>query len=292
MDCKFKLEDLTKRNRKHSKKLLTAIFVAFIFLIIEMIFGLIAHSLALITDALHMFTDIGSFIISIIAIYLTSKPKTPKLNFGYQRAEVLGALANALSLWLLCFVLIYEAITRFIHPEIVNGSIVIYVASFGLIANIFMMIVLHSSHKESLNMKAAFLHVIGDLFGSIGVIISGLIIYFTGWNFVDPIISILISILILFSSSKIIKEGILILLESTPKGIDYKKVKKSLHSLPNVIKVTDLHVWSLSSHQIALSAHLEVSNNSSIATKAHQKVFDEFGISHTTFQVDSSPSKS
>lgn len=270
----------------HGKALNTALIIAFIFMVVEVIGGIIANSLALISDALHMFTDVGALVLSLIVLRIVHLPSTPKMSYGYHRAEILGALASALSLWALCGVLIYQAITRLIAPPEVKGPIVFIIATIGLIANLIMMRTLHPAQKESLNVRAAYLHIIGDLLGSVGVIISGAILWITQWNPIDPIISILFAFAILYGSSKIIKQTISVLMESTPEGVDPLEIERDLASIRGVKEVHDLHIWSVSAKKIALSAHLIADDTQAALKEAHRLIEKKHKISHMTIQVE------
>ncbi len=287
MTCHFDLKPFEEGDDKESKKLKWATFIALFFMLVELAGGIIGHSLALISDALHMFTDVGAFVLSLIVLKIAKRPSTKKMTFGYQRAEILGALASGLFLWALCAVLIYEAIVRLITPHEVAGGIVFVIATIGLLSNLAMMKILHShdhDHEKQINVKAAYLHVIGDLLGSIGVITSGIIIYFTSWNIIDPLITLIIAIMILITSGKILKKTILILMEGTPPGIHYDEVKESLLSLPSVTEVHDLHIWSLSTKQLSLSAHLI--SDKDILKEAEKLINEKYKIYHSTFQID------
>jgi cobalt-zinc-cadmium efflux system protein len=270
----------------HKKALNAALIIAFIFMIVEIGGGIVANSLALISDALHLFTDVGALGLSLIVLKIAHLPSTPKMSYGYHRAEILGALASALSLWALCGVLIYEAIIRLISPPEVNGPIVLIIAAIGLIANLMMMRTLHASKEHNLNIRAAYLHVIGDLLGSIGVILSGAVLWLTGWNPIDPIISILFSLAIVYGSGKIIKHAILILMESTPEGIDPLAIKRDLSSIHGVKEVHDLHIWTASAKKIVLSAHLIAEDTQAALKEAHLRIEKKYGISHMTIQVE------
>lgn len=260
--------------------------IAFIFMIVEVIGGVVANSLALISDALHMFTDVGALTLSLAVLKITHLPHTPRMSYGYHRAEILGALASALSLWALCGVLIYEAILRLITPPEVKGPIVLVIASVGLLANLMMMRTLHSHQKESLNIRAAYLHIIGDLLGSIGVILAGALIWLTGWNPIDPIISILFALGIIYGSGKIIIQTVVVLMESTPEGIDPSQIEKDLLCIPGVKEVHDLHVWSVSAKKVALSAHLVAEHTHTALNAAHKLIETKYHISHMTIQVE------
>jgi cobalt-zinc-cadmium efflux system protein len=270
----------------HKKALYTALIIAFVFMIVEVIGGIVANSLALISDALHLFTDVGAFGLGLLVLKIAHLPGTLKMSYGYHRAEILGALASALSLWALCGVLIYQAIMRLIAPPEVQGPIVFFIAAIGLLANIMMMRTLHSSQGDSINVRAAYLHVLGDLLGSIGVILGGAILWVTHWNPIDPIITILFALGILYGSGKIIRETIAILMESTPAHINPAAIQKDLRAIPTVKEVHDLHIWAVSTKKIALSAHLVAGNTQAALKEAHRLIEKKYGISHMTIQVE------
>jgi len=285
MTCHFDLKCFEDKNNKQIKKLRLATFIAIFFMLLELVGGIVANSLALISDALHMFTDVGAFVLSLIVLKIAKRPSSSEMSYGYKRAEVLGALASGLTLWALCGVLIYKAIMRIITPHEVAGGIVFVIATFGLLSNIAMMKILHSHNKEEqLNVKAAYLHVLGDLFGSIGVIVSGILIYFTHWNIIDPLITLLFAVVILFTSGKIIRKTIKILMEGTPSGIKYEEVKEDLLILEDVKEVHDLHIWSISTKHLALSAHLVSERD--VTQEAIELVQRKYKIFHTTIQID------
>jgi cobalt-zinc-cadmium efflux system protein len=270
----------------HKKALNTALIIALFFMIVEVIGGIAANSLALISDALHLFTDVGALGLGLIVLKISHLPSTLKMSYGYHRAESLGALASALSLWVLCGVLIYEAILRLISPAEVKGPIVFVIAAFGIIANILMMRTLHSSQGHSHNIRAAYLHVIGDLLGSIGVILGGAILWLTGWNPIDPIITILFSLGIVYGSGKIIQQTVSILMESTPAHIDPGAILRDLNAIASVKEVHDLHIWAVSANKIALSAHLVATKTQAALKEAHLLIEKKYGISHMTIQVE------
>lgn len=275
-------------SHAHVKALHGALWIAVIFMIIEVVGGWLANSLALISDALHMFTDVGALLLGLIVSKIAHRPSTPTMSYGYQRAEVLGALVSSVSLWALCGVLSYEAIHRFFEPETVHGKLVFFVASAGLIANLVMLKLLHPNQGQSLNVRAAYLHVLGDLLGSVGVIISGIILWIFGWNLIDPIITILFTLFILRGSGKVIRESISILMESTPEGIDPTAVKRALAALEGVKEVHDLHIWTASIHKVALSVHLISDTPQTVLNTARECLERTFGIRHVTIQVEDS----
>lgn len=278
------LEDVTKKEKK---AFYLALYVAFLFMILEIVAGFMADSLALITDALHMFTDVGALFLGLIVIHLINRPATFQKSFGFQRAEILGALASALTLWILVIFLAYKAIMRLISPPPVDGFVVFVIACIGLVANIIMMKLLHPRKSSSLNIRAAYLHVLGDLLGSAGVIIAGAIIWWTGWYPADPIITIIFSIIILRASGKIMLHTLDVLMEATPKHIDAEQVHRDLSEIEGVQEVHDLHIWAISTRKVALSVHLIATKpEREILSQAHLIIKTKYKIRHMTIQIE------
>ncbi len=279
--------DINKATTREKKAFYLALIVAFVFMLVEVIGGFFANSLALISDALHMFTDVGALALGLLVVYFMKKPVTFKRTYGYQRAEVLGALASGVTLWVLIAFIVYEAIERLINPPPVRGLIVFVIAIIGLVANFIMLKLLRPGKKGSLNLKAAYLHVIGDFLGSVGVIISGIIIWLTNWYPIDPICTIFFACIILYSSGKMIKQAVDILMEKTPSSIDTEKILDDLLHLPGIMEVHDLHIWNISTKVIALSAHL-ISNKQEkkILHIAHEMLRNKYNIFHTTLQIE------
>ncbi len=272
----------------HIKALHGALWIAVVFMLVEVIGGWMANSLALISDALHMFTDVGALLLGLIVSKIAHRPSTPSMSYGFQRAEILGALVSAVSLWALCGVLSYEAIHRFFKPQAVEGQLVFWVATAGLLANLVMLKLLHPTRGQNLNVRAAYLHVLGDLLGSVGVIISGLILWIFGWNLIDPLITILFTLFILRGSGRVIRESISILMEATPEGIDPAAVKRELAAIEGVQEVHDLHIWSASIHRVALSVHLVADRPAEVLKTARESLEKTFNILHVTIQVEDS----
>jgi len=282
-DCHHHIPTLDEEK----KPFYWAIAIAFIFMILEIVGGLIANSLALISDALHMFADVGALALGLVVISIFNRPSNVKKSYGYQRAEVLGALASGAVLWVLMFFLIYEGVERLMDPPEVKGPIVIIIATIGLIANVIMMKLLHPGENGSLNMHAAYLHVLGDLLGSVGVIASGFIIWKTGWYPIDPLVTFLIAILILYSSGKMMKKALDILMEGVPDGIDFNAVLEDIKAIKQVEEVHDLHIWALSSRKNCLSAHV-VSNKDEhqLLAEIHRILGEKYKIQHMTIQIE------
>ncbi len=273
------------------KPLLIALGITTVFLIVEVIGGIAAHSLALLADAGHMVTDAGALSLSLFAAWLAGRPATARRSFGFMRAEILAAAVNAAVLLLLSLYIFYAAWERFSDPPEVRSRLMLVVAVAGLGANLVSAWVLSrgGGHKHDLNTRGAFLHVIGDLLGSVATIVAAVIILLTGWNEADPILSVVIGGLIVFSAWKLLKEAVDILLEATPTGIEPDEVRAVLRSVPGVAQVHDLHIWTVTSGVIAASAHLEITNvrkwNDTLAEATHQ-LSETFGIVHATLQPE------
>jgi cobalt-zinc-cadmium efflux system protein len=273
------------------KPLAIALAITTIFLIIEIVGGIAANSLALLADAGHMATDAGALLLALFAAWLAGRPATPRRSFGFMRAEILAAAVNAAVLLLLSFYIFYEAWQRFSDPPEIRSGLMLGVAVAGLGANLVSAWVLSrgGGHQHDLNTRGAFLHVIGDLLGSVATIVAALIIMATGWTKADPILSVVIGGLIVFSAWKLLKEAVDILLEATPTEIDPQAVRSALKRIPGIAEVHDLHVWTVTSGVIAASAHLEVTNVrrwNEILETASGVLADEFGIAHSTLQPE------
>lgn len=255
-------------------------------MIVELIGGYIAGSLALMSDAAHMLTDFISLIFSVIAIILGRRPKDSRMSFGYKKAEAFGALFNGLLLWLISGFLIYYAILRMQDPEPVKGPLVACIAVIGLISNLISLKILRQSQKENINMRGAFLHVLSDLLGSVGALIAGVVIWMTGWFLIDPILTIIFTALILGSAWNMIKESLIVLMDGVPLSINYDEVEARLISLGGVLEIHDLHLWSLSDKSISLSVHIVSREGSDTLKKVTDFLKDQYKINHVTIQIE------
>ena len=254
-----------------------------------MLGGLLTGSLALLADAGHMLSDDMSLGLALLALWLAQKPPTFARSFGYQRAEILVALLNGVTLVAIAIWIFVEAFQRLSNPPEVLGGWMLVVACVGLLVNVAAAAILWRSQSASLNMRAAFRHVVADLLGSMGVIVAALTILTTGWVYVDPLISVLIGLLVLGSSWTILREAVEILLEATPEGIDARDVARKLAAVEGVKEVHDLHIWTITSGFAALSAHVLVGRGDDCHSRRRELerlLADEFGIEHTTLQVD------
>ena len=261
------------------------------FLVAEIIGGILTGSLALLADAGHMLSDSVSLGLALFAVWLAQRPATPQRTFGLKRAEILAALANGVTLVAISIWIFVEASRRLDDPGEVLGGWMLVIAVIGLFVNGAAIAVLHRGGDASLNVKAAMRHVIADFLGSIGVIVAALIIVITGWEYADPIVSLLIGFLILASSWTILRDTTQILLEGAPPGIDVSEVGRQMASVPGVVEVHDLHVWMITSGFPALAAHVLVAEDDDCHLKrleVAEMLHARFGIDHATLQMDHS----
>lgn len=238
------------------KKLTIALILTSTFLVVEVIAGLITQSLALLSDAAHMFTDAAALAIALAAIQIAKRPADNKRTFGYQRFEILAALFNACMLFFVAMYILYEAYQRFTQPPEINSLGMLIVASLGLVVNLISMKMLMSSASESLNIKGAYLEVLSDALGSVGVIVGAIVIYYTNWYWVDTIIAVAIGFWILPRTWILLKQSINILLEGVPEEIDIEKLRNDLLALDGVESIHQLKVWAITSKNIHLTVHL------------------------------------
>jgi cobalt-zinc-cadmium efflux system protein len=254
--------------------------------------GLRAHSLALLSDAGHNFTDALALLLAAIGIYLQGKPADEARTYGYHRAGVLTAFVNALTLVILSLFIFWEAGTRFIQPDRVNDRIMIVVSIAALVVNAAIMAALHRG-KQDLNIRAAFIHMAGDALGALAILVGAIIIRQTGWYYIDPILSIAIGLLIIYSAWDIIRESLNILLEGLPRGMDLAHIAVRMREVAGVHDVHDLHVWSLGAKTHALSCHVLIEDmppsESACILKQVNEVLSGFGIHHTTVQFEHIP---
>jgi len=260
------------------------------FFIIELAGGILTNSLALLTDAWHMLNDVSALALALVAAWLAQRPINIRKTYGYYRAEILAALLNGVFLWAIVVFVFYEAIQRIQHPAEVKSLEMLTIAVFGFVANGAAVIILSKSKKESLNVKGALLHVFADMLGSIGAIAAGLIMYFTGWYQVDPLTSMMIGLLIFYSSGQLIRDSVNVLLEGVPPNIDLNAVESRIIQLEGVKSVHDLHVWCMTPTKMCImSAHVVIkkkTNRKKLISTLISTLKKEFGIDHTTIQIE------
>jgi cobalt-zinc-cadmium efflux system protein len=267
----------------------TGLAVSSVLCVAELVGGWLTNSLALLTDAAHMFTDVAALALTLFALWVAGRPASDSKTFGYARAEILAALVNGVVLCVLVVLIVLEAWARLHDPPPVRAGGMLAIAVAGLLVNVFVAVRLHEYQASSLNLRGAYLHVLSDLLGSIGAIIAGAVILATGWNAVDALVSLLISALILFSSWKLVREAVDVLMEAVPPHVDVERLECALAAVPGVEEVHDLHVWTLTTGRYALSAHVvarhRVGDNELLAAMT-ELCRREFRIDHTTIQVE------
>ncbi len=271
-------------------RLIVSLILNLLITLMQFVGGLIANSLGLLSDAAHNLSDVVALGLSLWAVRLGRRTATRRHTFAYKRAEILVALFNSAVLVAISVYIIVEAIRRMLAPSDVDGLWVMAFAAGGLLINGLAALLLRS-HGHDLNLRSAFLHLIGDAFTSLGVMASGLIVYLWGWNYADAIISILVSLWIGREAFAIVKSTVNVLMEGTPEGLEYDAVEKAVTAVPGVKGMHDLHIWSLSSNDIALSAHVEVddttlSETTAVLTAVKDLLAQEFGIGHATLELE------
>jgi cobalt-zinc-cadmium efflux system protein len=276
-------------GRSRRRPLALALTITAVYTLAEVVGGILTGSLALLADAGHMLSDNVALALALFAVWLAAKPPTPERTFGYKRAEILAALANGVTLVAISLWISVEAYRRFQDPPEVLGGWMLLIAAIGLIANVAAALVLRRGRAGSLNVEAAFRHVLADLLGSLGVIAAAAIILLTGWLQADPLVSVVIALLILASAWAILRDCTRILLEATPRGLDAREIGTSITAEEGVVSVHDLHVWEVTTGFPALSAHVLVHPGAdchAIRRRLEELLEARFEIVHTTLQVD------
>ncbi|MDP4164686.1 MAG: cation diffusion facilitator family transporter [Bacillota bacterium] len=260
-----------------------------IFIIVEVVYGILGDSLALLADAGHNISDVIGLIIAWIAVWLGKKAPTEKRTYGYKRSSILSALFNSVFLMVAIGAIVWEAIHRFGSPQPVAGKTVIIVALIGIVINTITALLFMSGRKKDLNIRGTFMHMAADAVVSLGVVIAGFVIIWTGWQWLDPLVSLVISIVILFGTWGLLKDSINLSLDAVPEGIEINKIKDYLSGLPTILDVHDLHVWGMSTTESALTVHLvrsEFEDNDELLQKLTKEMHDQFGIEHATIQIE------
>ena len=277
---------------KHEKPLWWAFGLTSVFLIAEVIGGLITNSLALLSDAAHMGTDVIALAISLFAVRMSRKPPDAKRTYGFARMEAIGALVNGGMLFLVAGYILWEAVGRFRQPPEVSSTGMLVIAALGLVVNLISMRLLKAGSGDSLNVKGAYLEVWADMLGSVGVIGGAIIIMLTGWTLADPIIAVLIGLWVLPRTWTLLRAAGGVLMQSVPAGMDLDKVRDMMLAHPGVAKVHDLHVWALGSKEPVLTAHIILDDETQQPDVVRQSLATAltaaFDIEHATLQVDAS----
>lgn len=275
--------------------LITALVILSLFMASEFTLGLLAHSLALMTDAAHMLTDAASIFLVIVAINYAKRPADAHYTYGWQRVQILSAQINGITLLILAVVFIKEAISRLINGGSPNGKIIFFTALAGIFINLIVTLILSKANRDSLNIRGAYLHILTDLYAFIGTTLAGLVILIFKWPYADIIASLIVAYLMLSAGWRLTKQATVIFLEAVPKDISTPQVAAELLKIPGVKQIHDLHIWSISSNQVSLSAHILVDKDSSchsVAKQAKEILQNKFAIKHVTLQLDHLAKKS
>lgn len=273
------------------RRLLLSVFITVAFVVGEAAAGYFSNSLALLSDAGHNFADALALILSWYGVWIAQRPSSAKRTYGHHRVGILVALTNALSLVLIALLIFWEATSRFRHPEPVQSTPMIIVAFIAILLNTVISLWLSKAAKKDLNVRSAYMHMLGDAISAAGVVIAGFIVAFTHTSIADPVVSVLIGLLILWSSWDVLKESVNVLLEATPKGLDIKTVERTINDIEGVLTVHDLHVWTVGSGVIACSCHITVEEQSvrsgeNVLRSVAKHLEQNFEITHTTIQVE------
>jgi cobalt-zinc-cadmium efflux system protein len=279
-----------RSHEREQMSLKISIVVTIGIMFLEVVGGILSNSLALISDAWHMFTDVSALVLCFLAGELSLRPPDSNRTFGYHRVEILSALVNGTTLVIVAFYIFYEAIGRFFSPAAVKGFEMLVITVIGLAANLFSMLVISRSMMR-INVKSAFLHIANDTLSSVGVLLAAIIILFTGWYPIDPIMSIAVGLLVIRSTITMLSEVLQILLEGVPSKINLSEVVGTIKGIPGIHDVHDVHIWSITSYVHVLSAHIVIGKDSldsieKILNDTKLMINEKYGISHTTLQVE------
>ena len=273
-----------------SRRLAVVLGLVVVFLIVEVVGGLLTNSLALLADAGHMATDAAGLLLALLAIWIARRPATPDRSFGYYRVEIFAAVVNAVILFGVAAVILVEAISRFAAPPEVAGPPMLAIAAVGLVVNLVSLRLLHAGAQRSLNLRSAYLEVMGDLLGSVAVIVAAVVIIGTGWAPVDPIASVLVALLIVPRTWSLLREAIEVLLQATPRDVDLGEVRRHLLQAGGVADIHDLHAWTLTSGKRVVSAHVVIESGAdppAVLDELCGCLSDDFDFEHSTIQLES-----
>jgi cobalt-zinc-cadmium efflux system protein len=284
---------MTQNNSKtQGKKLLWVTILNFSITIVQIIGGLLSNSLSLLSDAVHNLGDAMALFIAFIANKLSRREANLKSTFGYKRIEILAALFNSVVLIVICIFLFKEAYERFYNPQPIKGMMMLVVASFGLLANFFSVFILHNFKDENLNIKAAYLHLVGDTISSVAVIIGGVLIWLYEINWIDPLVTVILGVYIIIETWKVVRETIEILMHFTPREVNLKEIQKELESFDLIKNIHHVHVWKLTDSRLQFEAHIELKSDEKLSTttkftsKISNYLKNSWGINHVTIQYE------
>lgn len=278
-------------NESNLRRVMIALVLTGAFMVVEIIGGIISGSLALLADAGHMLTDTMALALAAMAFHVSKRPPDGRLTFGYQRFQILAAFVNGLSLLAIVGWILFEAINRFIHPNEILGETMLVVAAAGLVVNLISFTVLHTGDQENLNIRGAAVHVAGDLLGSVAAIVAAIVIIYTGWTPIDPILSVAVAALILKSAWSLVKRSAHILLEGAPEWLDVQVMQdRIVAGVPGVGEIHHVHIWGLTPQQLMLTMHMSMSDSpvsqADVLRDVKKFLQEEYGIGHATIEVD------
>jgi cobalt-zinc-cadmium efflux system protein len=272
-----------------TRRLVATLALTVGYMLAEAIGGWMSGSLALLADAGHMLSDAAALALALFAIWLSQRPANARATYGYHRSEILAALLNAAALFAISLFVVYEAVGRWNHPPAIRGGLALGVAIGGLLVNLIALAILHGGRDESFNLRAAWLHVLSDALGSVGAIASGALIVSFDWRWADAVASLLIALLVVRSAYQLARQTVAVLMEGAPETVDVDDVRRAIAGASHVKAVHDLHVWTLASHKICMSAHV-VTRSEAEAQKTLLALTDllreRFGIRHVTIQIE------
>lgn len=280
-------------GKNNAKGLIIALVITSSIMVLEFFGGLITNSLALLSDSGHMLSDAGALVLSLVAMWFATRPASPNKSYGFYRFEILAALFNGISLFIIAGFICWEAYQRFTEPPTVASGSMMLIASIGLLANLLSAwsLTRKSDIHSNINVRSAYLHVIGDALGSVGAIVAGLLMWAFGWYIADPIVSVFVALLILKGAWNVIKTTIHVLMEGTPATVDQQQVTQTLKNIDGVTNVHDLHIWTITSGLDSLSCHLVIEDHvdsQQVLQQAITLIEENFKIQHTTIQVEQS----
>ncbi|MGB5628318.1 MAG: cation diffusion facilitator family transporter [Woeseiaceae bacterium] len=282
---------VSEASEGNLRRVMIALVLTGTFMIVEVVGGIISGSLALLADAGHMLTDTMALALAAVAFHVSKRPADGNLTYGYQRFQILAAFVNGLSLLVIVGWILYEAVERFLAPRDILGETMLVVAAAGLVINIISFAVLHTGDQENLNIRGAALHVAGDLLGSIAAIVAAIVIIYTGWTMIDPILSVAVAILILRSAWALVKRSAHVLLEGAPDWLNVADMQERIvANVPGVREIHHVHVWGLTPQQLMLTMHVairdDVDSQSRVVRGVKDYVQSEFGIGHSTIEIE------
>lgn len=281
-------------DKKARNKLIIASFLCCLFMIMEVVGGIVSNSLAIASDAAHLSTDLLGFFISLTAIWIAGRKSTTKFSFGWYRAEVIGAICSVLIIWVITAILVYFAIIRVIYLDFeVDARIMVITALVAIVFNIIMACQLNHGHghghSHNINVRAAFIHVLGDFIQSVGVLVAALLIYFLDWKLADPICTFVFSVIVLATTFSILRDALQVLMEGTPRQVDYNEISRIIQNIPGVVRLHGLHIWALSINKVSITAHIVINKTTDpefVIREANNVVREKFSFFETTFQVE------